>query len=59
VRAFLSSGGTEKQIIDAAAASRVKVWRRIAWKRARTTTTTTSTSAPTQPKNVVGKGGLG
>ena len=56
VKAFLSSGGTEKQIMEAAAESRVKVWRRIAWKRPKKETTTTAT--PTQPRNKVGAGGV-
>jgi len=60
IKAFLDGGGTEKQMIDAAALSRVKVWRRIAWKRSKkeTTATTTAPMAP-QQKNKVGSGGVG
>jgi hypothetical protein len=58
LKAFISGGGTEKQLMDAAAESRVKVWRRISWKRPRKATTTTN-AVPAQAKNKTGAGGVG
>lgn len=57
IKEFIAGGGTEQQLMDAAAESRVKVWRRIAWKRPKKETT--STAAPEQPRNKVGAGGVG
>jgi len=58
LKAFLSGGGTEKELMDAAAESRIKVWRRVSWKRPKKATTSTSTSTPAKPKNQVGAGGV-
>jgi len=57
VREFISAGGTEKQLRDTAAESRVNVWRRISWKRPKKST---ASSAPAKtPQNKVGAGGVG
>jgi len=55
---FISAGGKEKELLDAAAASRITTWKKIKWKRGTADTTTAAPAAPA-PKNNVGSGGVG
>jgi hypothetical protein len=57
IKSFLSSGGTEKELLDTAKESRVKIWRRTTWKRPMKKTTTSTTTA--KVKNQTGAGGVG
>jgi hypothetical protein len=57
VREYLSGGGTEKLLRETANESRVKVWRKIAWKRPLKETATES--PPKKSKINIGAGGVG
>jgi hypothetical protein len=58
---YISAGGKEKDLLDAAAASRITTWKKIKWKRgtADTATAAPATPAPAALKNNVGAGGVG
>lgn len=57
VKEYLTGGGTEKTLRETAAKSRIKVWRRISWKRK--PKSTTSSAQPKIPKINTGAGGVG
>lgn len=54
---FLSGGGTEKQLMDTAATSRLAKWKKIKWKRGKTDAPASTT--PVATKNPLGAGGVG
>jgi len=57
VKKYLSAGGTERQLLETATESRVKLWRRISWKRP---IKTTSKSTPSKKSKIkLGAGGVG
>jgi len=57
VKEYIAGGGTEKLLRETAAESRIKVWRRISWKRPQKTTT--SSAPPKKSKINTGAGGVG